>query len=117
MLDKVRVGFRFRVRRLDTVRRLLWLPLAGAALVALLLCSAQAATPVIYCTDLFHPHDDPDDHFDLITLFSLPELEVKALLLDQGRKQLEQPGSVPVKQVFNLFNKSVPVAIGLANKL
>ena len=28
--------------------------------------------PVIYCTDLFHPHDDPDDHFDLATLFALP---------------------------------------------
>ena len=24
--------------------------------------------PLIYCTDLFHPHGDPDDHFDLATL-------------------------------------------------
>ena len=43
---------------------------------------SAASVPVIYCTDLFHPHDDPDDHFDLATLFALPELEVKAILLD-----------------------------------
>ncbi len=77
----------------------------------------RASTPVIYCTDLFHPHDDPDDHFDLAAVFSLPELEVKAILLDQGRKQLERPGSIPVNQIFRLFGKSAPVAIGLAEKL
>ncbi len=29
--------------------------------------------PVLYSTDLFQPYDDPDDHFDLATLFGLPE--------------------------------------------
>ena len=24
-----------------------------------------ASVPLVYCTDLFHPHDDPDDHLDL----------------------------------------------------
>jgi len=28
--------------------------------------AAEAGSqPVVYCTDLFHPHDGPDDHFDL----------------------------------------------------
>ena len=40
--------------------------------------------PVIYCTDLFHPHVDPDDHFDLATLYAMPELEIKGIVLDQG---------------------------------
>jgi hypothetical protein len=60
---------------------------------------AGRAVPVIYCTDLFHPYDDPDDHFDLATLYAMPELEIKGIVLDQGRKQLERPGRIPVSQL------------------
>jgi hypothetical protein len=73
--------------------------------------------PVIYCTDLFHPHDDPDDHFDLATLYAIPELELKAIILDQGRKQLIRPGRIPVSQMNRITGRSVPAAIGLAEKL
>ena len=73
--------------------------------------------PVVYCTDLFHPHDDPDDHFDLAFLYAVPELEIKAVILDQGGKQLERPGRVPVSQMNRITGRSVPVAIGLADKL
>lgn len=80
--------------------------------------SLPAATiPVIYCTDLFHPHDDPDDHFDLATLFALPEFDVKAILLDQGAKQLKRPGAIPIKQMLQLTGRRVPFAIGLEQKL
>ena len=47
--------------------------------------------PFVYGTDLFHPHDDPDDHFDLATVFAMPELDVKAILLDLGAKQKNKP--------------------------
>ncbi|MCI0408006.1 MAG: hypothetical protein L0191_05475, partial [Acidobacteria bacterium] len=47
-----------------------------------------SSIPVIYTTDLFHPHDDPDDHFDLATIFAMPELDLKGIVLDQGDKQL-----------------------------
>lgn len=73
--------------------------------------------PVIYCTDLFHPHDDPDDHFDLATIYAIPELEIKAIILDQGRKQLEKPGRIPVSQMNRITGGNVPVAIGLAERL
>ncbi|MDD4872833.1 MAG: hypothetical protein PHR77_19955 [Kiritimatiellae bacterium] len=73
--------------------------------------------PVIYCTDLFHPHDDPDDHFDLATLFMMPELDVKIVVLDQGDKQLQRPGNVPVSQMNRIAGLKVPMAIGLATKL
>ncbi len=85
-------------------------------MVAALRLSA-AGVPVIYCTDLFHPHVDPDDHFDLATLFALPELEVKAILLDQGDKQLKKPGTIPIKQMMHLTGRQVPFAIGLGRKL
>jgi inosine-uridine nucleoside N-ribohydrolase len=73
--------------------------------------------PTIYCTDLFHPHDDPDDHFDLATLFALPELEVKAILLDQGDKQLKRPGAIPIRQMMQLTGHQMPFATGLGQKL
>jgi hypothetical protein len=75
------------------------------------------AIPVIYCTDLFHPHVDPDDHFDLATLYGLAELDVKAIILDQGEKQLQRPGKIPVSQLNRLTGRHVPAAAGLALKL
>ncbi len=94
------------------VLRLLW----PMFMVAALHLSA-AGIPVIYCTDLFHPHDDPDDHFDLATLFALPELEVKAILHDQGDKQLKRPGAIHVRQMKNVTGRQAPFAIGLGRKL
>lgn len=75
------------------------------------------AVPVIYCTDLFHPHDDPDDHFDLATLYAMPELDIKGIVLDQGRKQLERPGRIPVSQLNRITGRSVPAVIGLGDPL
>jgi len=75
------------------------------------------SVPVIYCTDLFHPHGDPDDHFDLATLYAMPELEIKGVVLDQGRKQLKQPGRIPVAQMNRITGRKVPAVIGLADAL
>ena len=90
-----------------------------ATLCVLLSCrmTAWAGVPVIYCTDLFHPHDDPDDHFDLATLFALPEVDLRAIVLDQGDKQQQRPGAIPVSQLLQITGRQVPVAIGLSRKL
>lgn len=93
------------------MQRLLVLLLAAVVAIPL------SARPVIYCTDLFHPHEDPDDHFDLATLSALPELEVKAILLDQGARQRISPGAVPVQQLLFLTGRNVPSAVGLGTKL
>ncbi|NLX21094.1 MAG: hypothetical protein GXY55_05390 [Phycisphaerae bacterium] len=73
--------------------------------------------PLIYGTDLFHPHDDPDDHFDLATVFALPEFDVRAILLDLGERQQERPGRVPVEQMFTLTGRRAPYAVGLDEPL
>lgn len=86
---------------------------AGSALAG----AQPRSVPVIYCSDLFHPHDDPDDHFDLATLFALHELDVRAIILDQGAKQLERPGSTAVQQLCAITRRDVPYAIGLDEKL
>ena len=81
---------------------------------------AQAAAvriPVLYCTDLFHPHDDPDDHFDIATLYAIPEFDLRGIVLDQGALQVSRPGRIPVAQLNALTGRNVPAAIGLASKL
>jgi hypothetical protein len=78
---------------------------------------AGRRVPIIYSSDLFHPHDDPDDHFDLATLFAIREFDIRAILLDQGDRQLERPGAVPLRQILSLTGRSVPSAIGLGRKL
>jgi len=78
---------------------------------------APHSVPVIHCTDLFHPHVDPDDHFDLATLYAMPEMDIKGIVLDQGRKQLERPGRIPVSQMNRITGRSVAAVIGLATPL
>jgi hypothetical protein len=73
--------------------------------------------PVIYSTDLFHPPDDPDDHVDLATLFALPELDVRAIILDLGHQQRAKPGEIPVRQMAAVTGKKVPSAAGLLGPL
>lgn len=73
--------------------------------------------PFIHSTDLFHPPRDPDDHFDLATLFSLPELDIRGIVLDQGGREEEQPGIIPVKQMMHIMRRKVPYAVGLGRAL
>jgi NADH-quinone oxidoreductase subunit N len=83
---------------------------AGAPRVA-------GSVPVIYCTDLFHPHEDPDDHFDLATLLAMPEIDIKGIVLDQGARQQKSPGRIPVSQLSQITGRKVPTALGLGSRL
>jgi hypothetical protein len=96
------------MRRLAIALLFVWPALAWAQ---------PRSVPLIYCTDLFHPHDDPDDHFDLATLFAIQEFDVRAIILDQGAKQLERPGSTPIRQLCAITGRRIPYAIGLDEKL
>jgi hypothetical protein len=78
---------------------------------------AAARVPVIYSTDLLHPHDDPDDHFDLACLFSMPEVDLRAIVLDQGDRQAKRPGLKAVQQLVYLSGRQIPATIGLCDKL
>ncbi len=86
------------------------------AMVLLPLC-CRGAQSVLYSTDLFHPHDDPDDHFDLAVLYAIPGIDLKGIILDQGATQRHRPGRIPVSQLNRLTGRRVPVAIGLPDKL
>jgi len=79
--------------------------------------NASVRIPVIYSTDLLHPHDDPDDHYDLATLFSLPELDVRGIVLDLGERQQQRMGRPPVEQILKIAGRRVPYAIGIHRRL
>lgn len=73
--------------------------------------------PLLYCTDLFHPHEDPDDHFDLATVYAIPEFDLRGIVLDQGARQDRSPGRIPVSQLNALSGRKVPTGIGLSTPL
>ncbi|HNQ88598.1 MAG TPA: nucleoside hydrolase [Verrucomicrobiota bacterium] len=79
--------------------------------------TSTPSVPVLYCSDLFHPHVDPDDHFDLATLHGLDRVNIAGIVLDQGQRQLERPGRIPVSQLHHLTDRNIPTAIGLATPL
>jgi pyrimidine-specific ribonucleoside hydrolase len=78
--------------------------------------------PLIHITDLYHPPQDPDDHFDLATAMALPELDLQGVILDVTSKFLtaapqgfdipRDPGFIPVLQLGYLLGRSIPVAVG-----
>lgn len=74
-------------------------------------------TPVIYSTDLFHPHGDMDDQVDLATLFALENVDIRAVILDNTAAQIKRPGSIPLSQISSLTKKEVPYATGLSKRL
>ena len=90
--------------------------LAAAALGA----PADAAAPkipILHSTDLFHPHDDPDDHYDLATLFALPEFDVRGVILDLGATQAKRSGRPAVEQMMRIAGRHAPFAHGLSRRL
>jgi hypothetical protein len=107
--------------------------LLGAAAVVAASSASKAPgghrrVPVIDITDLYHPYQDPGDNFDLIAAYALPEIDLRAIILDptegfraevatagDGSKHGGGPrdaGIIPVMQLNYLFDRNVPWGIG-----
>ena len=83
------------------------------ALLALAGCdssSVKTGMPVIYSTDLYHPPQDPDDHYDLAMLNCLEELEVKALVFDVAtpNRNPEEIGKNALEQMAIISGRKSP---------
>ena len=75
--------------------------------------------PLILCTDLYHPHNDPDDHWDLATAYALAKMgkvDLQAVVIDYPPLNGD-PAIVSVAQMNFITGKSVPVAVGSQTKL
>ena len=72
----------------------------------------RRVTPMIHATDLYHPHGDPDDHFDLATVFGIAAFDLRAVVIDMGKDGVGRPGMPPVQQMMHITGKTVPCATG-----
>lgn len=73
-------------------------------------------TVVIHQTDLFHSHNDPDDHWDLACQFALAftkDIELKGILIDYPPIQYGDPAIQSVNQMNYITGLSVPVVVGI----
>ena len=85
--------------------------------------------PLIDITDLYHPPQDPGDNIDLIAAYALPEVDLRAVILDVTQRYRRpftngadptfndpaggrDPGFIPVTQLNYIFDRSVPCATG-----
>ena len=81
---------------------------------------------LINITDLYHPHQDVGDNFDLITPYALPDVDLKLVILDCTNKFRQpyaehaewpdphgprEPGVIPVTQLNYIFNQNTPYGI------
>lgn len=94
------------------------------ALAGISLAGARPATrfPLIHCTDLYHPPQDPDDHIDLATVAALGEYDLRGVICDVTTRFLQaapagwdirrEPGLVPIAQLARLLGREIPSAVG-----
>jgi hypothetical protein len=95
---------------------------AAASLAACCERTAPAAEPVrkskvamIHVTDLFRPHADPDDHWDLACVYSLAQrgdVDLLAVAIDYPPQAGLDPDVQAVAQMNYLTGLSVPVVVG-----
>jgi hypothetical protein len=92
----------------------------ASALLLSATCSLVAAAgpkiPILYSTDLFHPHGDPDDHYDLAALFAIDAFDIKGIILDLGATQKKRIGRPPLEQMMKITGRDVPYAVGLSQR-
>ena len=92
--------------------------------------NAGTKKELIVITDLYHPHQDPGDNFELINAFTLPNIDLKAVLIDctnPFRKKVakglgkglfedsdgpREPGFISMHQLNYIFGKNIPFGIG-----
>jgi hypothetical protein len=76
---------------------------------------------LIHATDLFRPHNDPDDHFDLATVFAFAaqgRFELLAVMIDHPPQGLAaDPDVLAVAQLARITGLAVPVLTGSPRRL
>ena len=97
-----------------------WGAVALSVVVALWSVPAAAApppVPMVYCTDLYHPHNDPDDHYDLLTLCAMPEFDIRGVVIDADAIGKHHAAVGALRQAMALSRRTFPFACGLTANL
>jgi len=84
--------------------------------------AAPGARPaLIHVTDLFRPHIDPDDHFDLATVFALAargRFDLRGVMIDHPPAGASvDPDVLAVAQLGRITGLAVPVLTGSPRRL
>jgi hypothetical protein len=72
-------------------------------------------TPMIHSTDLYHLHGDPDDHYDLASIYALAyqgNFDLQGILIDFPKTSKIDPDVMGVAQMNYLTGLAVPSIIG-----
>ena len=103
------------------------LGMTAAGLVGGLLCPRLAygkesekvnkKTPMLHVTDLFRPHMDPDDHWDLACVYALAyrgDIDLKGVLIDHPPENANErkPDIAAIAQMNLIAGTYAPVAVG-----
>ncbi len=77
----------------------------------------EGRVPVIHVTDLFRPHNDPDDHWDLACVYALAcrgDVDLKGVVIDYPPANHPEwnPDLGAVAQMNRITGLAVPVAVG-----
>lgn len=77
----------------------------------------RVGVPLIHVTDLYRPHLDPDDHWDLACVYALAQrgdVDLKAIVIDYPPSEPNGPNPdiIAVAQMNRITGLSVPVAVG-----
>lgn len=92
-------------------------------IIIALVCSSceapnkEAKTPLIYISDLYHPYEDLDDHFDVASIYSNDLFDIQAIIIDNAKPREHTPGRIPVEQLNYITGKNPPVYVGLKEPL
>jgi len=78
---------------------------------------APPKVPILYSTDLYHPHGDPDDHYDLATLFAIDQFDIRGIVIDIRGDNVHDVGRAPLEQMMRITGRRVPYAVGLTRDL
>ena len=92
-----------------------------AAMNANASAAPPSGVPLIHVTDLFHPHGDPDDHFDLASVYALAmrgHFDLRGIVIDYPPAfRAGDPAVVAVAQMNRIAGLAVPVAIGTSRTM
>jgi len=74
-------------------------------------------TPMLHVTDLYRPHMDPDDHWDLACVYALAyrgDIDLKGVLIDHPPENSggRNPDIAAVAQMNVITGTFVPIAVG-----
>lgn len=77
--------------------------------------------PLLHMTDLFHPHGDPDDHFDLACAYALTArgcFDLRGVVIDYPPDfRPGDPAVAAVAQMNWLTGRAAPIVVGTSRRL